>query len=113
MWEVFYDTLDPTEQKVQHKAFNQNSGTDSMELGVAFKYGSIGALGVILSLLGTLGLSWIVWSTRISGQEGKAISTIIIIVVAGVAVSIIFIFLVIGGFIDQELEAQGLGNFED
>lgn len=83
-----------------------------MDLGLAFKYGTIGAFGVILSLLGTLGLSWIVWSDRISGQEGKAVVTIILIVVTAMAVSIVFIFVIIGEFIDRELEAHGLDSVE-
>jgi hypothetical protein len=83
-----------------------------MELGLAFKYGTIGAVGVILAFLGTLGLSWIVWSDRISGQEGKAVVTIILIVVTAVAISIIFIFVIIGEFIDRELEAHGFDTAE-
>jgi hypothetical protein len=83
-----------------------------MELGRAARYGTLGALGVVVALLGTLGLSWIVWSDRISGHEGQAMGSVLIVVVGGVAATVVFLFVVIGAFIDRELEARGLGGPE-
>lgn len=84
-----------------------------MQLDRAAKYGVIGAIGVILISLVTFGLSRVVWATRISGFEGKAIDTIMIVGVGGTALTILFLFVVIGAFINAELTARGLGNPED
>jgi hypothetical protein len=84
-----------------------------MDLGRAATYGSIGALGVVLALLGTLGLSWIVWTDRISGAEGRAIGSVLVVVVAGVAASVVFLFVVVGAFVDRELAARGLDSSDE
>lgn len=70
----------------------------------------VGAIGVVLISLGTLGLMGIAWAERAAGFEGRAIGTILIIGVGGTAVSIVFLFVVIGAFLDRELEARGLDN---
>jgi hypothetical protein len=77
-----------------------------MDLGRSLKFGAIGAVGVVLALLATVGLSWIVWADRITGAEGDATSTIGLVVIAGVAVAVVFLFVVIGGFVDRELAAR-------
>lgn len=84
-----------------------------MDLGRAAKFGFVGALGVILLSLGTYGLMGLVWANRISGVEGRATDTMMIIGIAGTAVAILFLFVVIGGYLDRELEARGLGTPEE
>lgn len=84
-----------------------------MGLGRAAKFGSVGAIGVILIALGTTGLMGMAWADRISGSEGMAIGTMMIVGIAGTAIAILFLFVVIGAFLDRELEARGLGNPEE
>jgi hypothetical protein len=84
-----------------------------MDLGRAGKFGSVGAFGVILISLGTFGLMGIAWSDRVSGAEGMAIGTMILVGIGGTAITIVFLFVIIGAFLDQELEARGLGNSEE
>lgn len=84
-----------------------------MDIGRAAKYGIIGAVGVILIALATYGLAGIAWSERIAGAEGKAMSTVMLVGIAGVAVAVLFLFVVIGAFVDRELEARGLGSSEE
>lgn len=79
-----------------------------MDLGRAGTFGSIGAIGVLLIALGTYGLMGVAWADRISGAEGKTVNTILIIGIAGGAMAIVFLFVVIGAFLDRELEARGL-----
>lgn len=57
-----------------------------MDIGRAGKFGSFGAIGVILLSLGTSGLMGIVWSDRISGSEGMAIGTMLLVGIAGMAI---------------------------
>lgn len=84
-----------------------------MELDRAAKFGTIGAIGVILISLATLGLSWAAWADRIAGAEAQAMGTVVVVTLAGTTVTIVFLFVVIGGFIDRELEARGLDDFEE
>jgi hypothetical protein len=84
-----------------------------MDLGRAAKFGAIGGLATILVLLGTAGLSSLVWSNRLSGAEGKAMATILIIWLAATAVTIIFLFVLLGAFIDREFESRGLDEVEE
>lgn len=84
-----------------------------MDLGRAAKFGSVGAIGVILISLGTAGLMGMAWADRISGSEGMAIGTVTIVGIAGAAITIVFLFVVIGAFLDRELEARGIGNSEE
>lgn len=84
-----------------------------MEIDRAAKFGAIGSIGVILVMLGTFWLGWEVWADRISGQEGKAMGNIMIIGVSGTAVTIMFLFVVIGEYVDRELQARGLDNVEE
>jgi uncharacterized protein YybS (DUF2232 family) len=84
-----------------------------MDLGRAAKYGSASALGVVLISLGTSGLMGTVWNDRLSGAEGMAIANIIMIGILGMALAIVFLFVVIGAFLDRELEARGLSDPEE
>lgn len=77
------------------------------------KFGFVGAIGVTAISLGTLWLTGIVWANRIAGYEGRAKSTILIVVAAGVAVNVLFLFVVIGAYVDRELEARGLSVPEE
>lgn len=72
------------------------------------KFGVIGAIGISLISLGAFWLMEITWANRVAGVEGKARGTVLIIAVAGTALAIFFLFIVIGGFIDRELEARGI-----
>jgi len=79
-----------------------------MDIGRAAKYGTIGAIGVILISLGTYALMGMVWANRIASAEGDATATMMIVGVAGTGTAILFLFVVIGAFLDRELEARGL-----
>lgn len=81
-----------------------------MDLGRTAKFGSVGATGVILISLVTSGLIRMAWTDRITGSEGMAIGTMIIVGIAGIAITIMFLFLIIGAFLDRELEVRGLNN---
>jgi len=84
-----------------------------MDLDRVAKFGSVGAIGVVLVSLGTCGLIWLAWNDRVSGAEGMAIGTMILVGIAGTAIAILFLFVVVGAFLDRELEARGLGNSEE
>jgi len=84
-----------------------------MDLGRATKYGSVGAIGVVLISLATAGLMGMAWADRISGSEGMAIGTMILVGIGGTAVAILFLFVVIGAFLDRELDARGLDGPEE
>jgi len=84
-----------------------------MNLGRTAKFGSVGAVGVILISLVTYGLMWMAWNGRISGAEGMAIGTMILVAVGGLAITVLFLFFVVGAFFDRELEARGLDNAEE
>ncbi|GAB3311243.1 hypothetical protein EI982_04840 [Haloplanus rallus] len=84
-----------------------------MDLDRAAKFGSVGAIGVVLVALGTVGLMRLAWTERISGAEGMAVGTVVIVGIAGTAITILFLFVVIGAFLDRELEARELGDPEE
>lgn len=84
-----------------------------MDLGRAARFGFVGAIGVILITLGTYGLMGLAWADRVAGSEGNAIATMTIVGIAGMAVGILFLFVVIGAYLDRELEARGLGSPEE
>jgi len=84
-----------------------------MNLGRTAKFGSVGAVGVILISLVTYGLMWMAWNDRISGAEGMAIGTMILVAVGGLAITVLFLFFVVGAFFDRELEARGLDSAEE
>jgi hypothetical protein len=84
-----------------------------MNLGRTAKFGTVGAVGVILISLVTYGLMWIAWNDRISGAEGMAIGTMILVALGGLAITVLFLFFVVGAFVDRELEARGLDSGEE
>jgi hypothetical protein len=84
-----------------------------MDLGRATRFGSVGAIGVILISLGTAGVMGMAWADRISSSEGMALGSMMIIGIAGTAFTIVFLFVVIGAFLDRELEARGLDRPEE
>ncbi|WP_318569349.1 hypothetical protein [Salinigranum marinum] len=84
-----------------------------MDLARAAKFGSVGATGVILISFGSAGLMGMAWADRISGSEGMAIGSMMMVGIAGTAITVLFLFVVIGAFLDRELEARGLGNLEE
>ena len=84
-----------------------------MRIDRAAKFGIVGTIGVTTVSLATFGLVRIVWSNRISGFEERAIATILLIVVAGLAVNLMFLFAVVGVFVDRKLEARGLASPEE
>lgn len=84
-----------------------------MELDRAAKYGSIGAVGVVLISLGTVGLAWVAWADRVAGAEGMAFWTVVLVGISGMAVAVLFLFVVIGAFLDRELADRGLDGAED
>lgn len=84
-----------------------------MNLGRATKYGLVGAIGVILLSLGTYGLMELAWADRVAGAEEMAFRTVMLVGLAGTAVTVLFLFVVIGAFVDRELEARGLSDSEE
>lgn len=84
-----------------------------MDSGRAAKFGFLGAIGVILISLGTSGLMVKAWVDRTAGSEGDAIGLMMIVGIAGTAIAILFLFVVIGAYLDRELEARGLGSPKD
>lgn len=84
-----------------------------MELDRVAKFGTIGAVGVVLISLGTVGLGWIAWTDRIAGAEGMALGTVVLVGIAGTAVAVLFLFVVVGAFVDRELAARNLDRSEE
>lgn len=84
-----------------------------MRIDRAAKFGFVATIGVTAISLATLLMTRMVWANRISGFEGKAIGTILVVVVAGTAVILMFLFAVIGVFVDRKLEASGIASPEE
>jgi len=84
-----------------------------MDIDRAAKYGTIGAIGVILISLSTYGLMGMAWANRLAGAEGDARGTMMIVGVAGTGTAVLFLFVVIGAFLDRELEARGIDTPEE
>ena len=81
-----------------------------MDLGRAARYGLIGAVGFVLISLGTGGLMGLAWADRVSGHEGRAMGVVAMVGIAGTALAVLYLFVVVGAFVDRELEARGLGG---
>lgn len=82
-----------------------------MLLARAAKFGFVATLGVAFVSLAT---GWVIWreyTTTISGTD-PAWSLILVIGIAGLAVNMIFLFMVIGEYIDRELDAKGSARLE-
>jgi len=80
-----------------------------MRIDRAAKFGLVGAVGAIAISLATFGLARIAWMNRTAGFEGRAMGTVAIVLIAGVAVTLMFLFGVIGVFVDRKLAARGIG----
>lgn len=84
----------------------------NMLLARTAKFGRIATLGVAFVSVAT---GWVIWreyTTTVSGQD-PALSLILVIGVTGLTVSMIFLFIVIGEYVDRELEAKGLARLEE
>ncbi|MFB6309333.1 MAG: hypothetical protein ABEH35_08390 [Haloarculaceae archaeon] len=84
-----------------------------MDLDRVAKFGAVGAGGVVLISLGTVGGGWVAWTNRTAGAEASAVGTVAIVAIAGTTAAILYLFLVIGAFVDRELAARGLDAPED
>lgn len=74
-----------------------------MRIERATKYGLVAAAGV-LPLTG--GTRWLIRQVR--AGAGDAQGTVIFVGVAGTVVTLIFLFAVVGAYVDRELEARGI-----
>ena len=77
-----------------------------------WKFGLITATGVTFVSVMT---GWIIWreyTTTIAGSE-PAWFLMLIIGVAGLTVNMLFLFLVIGEYVNRELEARGVASTEE
>lgn len=83
-----------------------------MDLDRVAKFGVIGAVGIVLISLGTGGLMGLAWADRVVGHEGRAMGTVAVVGIVGTAVAVLFLFVVIGAYLDRELEARGLVDDE-
>ncbi len=83
-----------------------------MNFGRAAKYGSIAAGGALLISIGTGGLMRIAWAERTAGFEGRAMGVVLLVASAGLIVATMYLFIVIGAFLDREFEARGLDRRE-
>jgi hypothetical protein len=81
-----------------------------MELDRTAKFGTIGAAGVVGLSLGTFGLARAAWADRVAGAEGQAAGIVGLVVIGGLAVTVPFLFVVVGAYIDRELAARGLDD---
>lgn len=84
-----------------------------MRIDRAAKFGFVATIGVTAISLATFLMMRMVWANRISGFEGKAMATIALIGAGGTAVILMFLFAVIGVFVDRKLEASGIASPEE
>lgn len=84
-----------------------------MGLDRAAKFGTIGAAGTVLIALGTVGLGWVAWADRVAGADGMALGTVVLVGIAGMAATVLFLFVVVGAFVDRELADRGLDGSTD
>lgn len=79
-----------------------------MRIDRAAKFGVIGAVGVATVSLVTL---WLMQSARADAiRPGDATPTVLIVGIAGTAAALIYLFAVIGAFVDRKLEARELDS---
>lgn len=77
-----------------------------MRIERAATFGIVGTIGIIAISLATFGLA-----QKVSPLAGDA--PILMIGVAGTAVNLMFLFAVIGVFVDRKLEARGIASPEE
>lgn len=83
-----------------------------MRIDRAAKFGIIGTIGVTAISLMTFWLIWTEYTTTLSGME-PAYGLMLSIGIVGLAVNLMFLFAVIGVFVDRKLEARGFANPEE
>lgn len=83
-----------------------------MRIERAVRFGLAATIGVAAISLTTGWLIWTEYATTISGTEPAWI-LMLGIGVAGLAASLMFLFAVIGEYVDRELEARGLASPEE
>lgn len=76
-----------------------------------WKFGFIAAAGVTFVSLMTGWTIWREYTTTIAGRE-PAWFLMLMIGVVGLTVNMLFLFLVIGEYLDRELDARGLSSTE-
>lgn len=77
-----------------------------------WKFGLIAATGVTVVSLMTGLVIWREYTSTIAGRE-PAWFLMLLIGIFGLIVNMLFLFLVIGIYIDRELEARGLASPEE
>lgn len=82
-----------------------------MRIERAAKFGLAATIGVSVISMTTGWLVWTQYSTRISGTE-PAWVLMLGIGVAGLAANLMLLFVLIGEYVDRELEARGLAGPE-
>lgn len=84
-----------------------------MRLDRAAKFGFVATIGVTAISLATFLMIRMVWANRISGFEGKSIATIVLVGAGGTTVILMFLFAVIGVFVDRKLEASEIASRDE
>ena len=83
-----------------------------MRIDRAAKFGLVATVGVATISLSTGWLLWTEYTTTISGTE-PAWMLMLVIGVAGLTVNLLFLFAVIGEYVDRKLEARGVARPEE
>lgn len=83
-----------------------------MLLERAARFGLVATVGVAFVSVATGYLIWTEYTTTISGSE-PAWLLMLTMGVSGLAVNLLFLFVVIGEYFDRELEARGLTGPEE
>lgn len=82
-----------------------------MQLDRAAKFGAIAAAGIIFISLTSFWLTQSIQADAI--REGDAVPSILLLWVGAIAVSLLFLFVVIGEYVDRILEAKGLHTADE
>lgn len=81
-----------------------------MKLDRAFKFGLIAAIGIILISLGSF---WLIQEAQSDAiRQGDATATVLIIWASGIAINLMYLFTIIGEYLDRELEDRGVTSPE-
>ena len=83
-----------------------------MEIERAVKFGLIATVGISFFALATGYLIWDEYTTTIAGQE-PAWLLMLLIGLGGVTAILLFLFILIGEYIDRELQAKGVRSDEE
>ena len=82
-----------------------------MRLDRAAKFGVIAAIGIVFVSLTAFWLMQLIQANAI--REGDAFGSILIVWIGSIAVSLMFLFVVIGEYVDRTLEGRGLPDPEE